>query len=329
MATPVQVCSPGSAQPTDLGRIVRLWGMDPSSLPPAASPSPSEDLVPFLTCVFEEAASFVDKVPTAPCSNGSAWIPEKTRTFDNSDAPVDTFKRIVPASDLRAIADGNVVELRPETWFVRRSVHRDDQKPGTASWSEWVRHLLDDGANSERAFTPSTVVHTRRIKTWACQDLKVVQGDHTWTNVAMAWEESVQKLPWPLKKRVFPVLRVTASDENHKSRAEFLVIQIALRDEGAADRHMAVVGAYTSIERLRHTMFGVEWTMGTVSDYRGRLPVWLQKCCAPRQLAKGVDVFLKWVAAQRTMMTASAGGDEGDLLDREGRRVKKVATFRI
>lgn len=305
MITQVQLCEPdGSLSAPRPGRFVRLWGLDPSDLPPSATPH--QELVPFLTAVLHEAVPFIDDVPPAASSpNGSAWRPDGIKKFSNSTALVDLYRRVVPARDLKAVVNSHsdvkgikMKSVCAETWNLRRSVHEDAEVPGTAGWKEWHRCFKEDHAKAEKDFTP-TVLSFRRMMSWKCRDMKIVQGDHTWTNITMRWEESVHKLPFPLKKRVFPVLQITASDENHVDGAEFVVVQIALRDEDAPGRHNAVLGAYTSVERLRRTADGVEWIMGVVSDARGMLPGAIQRLAIPRQIAKDVDMFLSWIAVER------------------------------
>ncbi|KAG6085013.1 hypothetical protein E4U16_000066 [Claviceps sp. LM84 group G4] len=304
MITKVELCGEAeSAAPPGAGRFVRLWGLDTSDLPPSATPH--KELAPFLTAVLHEALAFIDDVPTGVTSTDSPWRPDGVKKFSNSVALVNLYKRVVPVKHLKLAMKGhdsaNCVKprrLRAETWSLRRSVHEDAEIPGTAGWKEWYRCFKEDHALAEQEFTPSVLSH-RRMKSWKCKDLKIVQGDHTWTNMTLRWEESVHKFPFPLQKRVFPVLQITASDENHVDAAEFVVIQIALRDIDAPGRNRAVLGAYTSVERLRRTADGVEWIMGTVSDAGGILPLALQKLAIPGQIAKDVDMFLTWIAEER------------------------------
>ncbi|KAG5939090.1 hypothetical protein E4U59_003329 [Claviceps monticola] len=304
MITKVELCGEAeSAAPPGAGRFVRLWGLDTSDLPPSATPH--KELAPFLTAVLHEALSFIDDVPTDATSTDSAWRPDGVKKFSNSVALVNLYKRVVPVKHLKLAMRGhdsaNCVKprrLRAETWNLRRSVHEDAEIPGTAGWKEWYRCFKEDHALAEKEFTPS-VLSYRRMKSWKCKDLKIIQGDHTWTNITLRWEESVHQLPFPLQKRVFPVLQITASDENHVDAAEFVVIQIPVRDIDAPGRNRAVLGAYTSVERLRRTADGVEWIMGTVSDAGGILPLALQRLAIPGQIAKDVDMFLTWIAEER------------------------------
>jgi hypothetical protein len=113
----------------------------------------------------------------------------------------------------------------------------------------------------------------------------------------MTWEESIHKFPFPLMKRVFPVLQLTAMTYD---KDEFLVVQIAIRDKDAVPRNgRAVLAAYTSVERFRQTPLGIEWTMATVADAAGIVPRWVQRKVVPGQIAKDVDMFLGWLATKR------------------------------
>src|SRR5699024_1770712 len=117
---------------------------------------------------------------------------------------------------------------------------------------------------------------------------------------------------------------------------EFLVVQMATTaDDGAAGagegergKSGTVLGAYTSVERVREVpgtgagtgagtgdggdVAAIEWVMGTVSDARGVLPAWMQKMAVPGQVAKDVDMFLSWIANERTKdKKDQAEGDGG------------------
>ncbi|KAG5982833.1 hypothetical protein E4U43_006366 [Claviceps pusilla] len=315
MTTTVQLCEQdgGGASPPGVGPLVRLWGLDPSDLPPTVTPH--KELAPFLTAVFQEAVPFIEDVPAASSSGGSSWRPDGIEKFPSSKACVNLFKRVVPAKDLKLLvksrADIKGVKasrVRAETWNLRRSVHENAEIPGAAGWDEWYRCFKENHAQAEKDFSP-TVLSFRRMKSWKCKDLKIVQGDHTWTNITMRWEESVHKLPFPLKNRVFPVLQITASDQNHVDGAEFVVVQIALRDEDAPGRNDAVLGAYTSVERLRRIANGVEWIMGTVCDAGGVVPRVVQRLALAGQIARDVDMFLSWIAEERKKPVAR---DEAD-----------------
>ncbi|OAA49273.1 START-like domain protein [Metarhizium rileyi] len=281
-------------------RLVRLWGVDPSRLP--SSSSPPGDLSPLLTVVWTEAVYFVSKVHLESTKKESPWRPKGVMTFPNSAAPVHLYQRVVSTEELAQVCEEHKLndvderDLHPEVWALRRSVHENAAATGTADWKEWIHCFKDRHAETEKEFTP-TVLDTRLMKKWRCKDMKIQLAGRIWVKWTMKWEESVHKLPFPLKKRVFPVLQVTAMTQDNQ---EFMVVQIAVKDEDATARNGgAVLGAYTSVERFRQTESGVEWIMGTVSDARGLVPRWVQRRAVPAQVAKDVDMFLAWMSKER------------------------------
>ncbi|KAG8421373.1 hypothetical protein J3458_003258 [Metarhizium acridum] len=285
-------------------RLVRLWGVKPSQLPSSASP-PS-DLIPLLTATWTEAVYFISKVHLESETKTSPWHPIGVKRFPHSDAPVHLYQRVVSTPELVRVCEEHKIndteerDLHPEVWALRRSIHQNTAATGTANWREWVRCFKDNHAKAEKDFTP-TVLSTCLMKKWKCKDIKIQLAGRTWVDWTMKWEESVHKLPFPLSKRVFPVLQVTAMTDN---KQEFMVVQIAVKDYDATPRNGgAVLGAYTSVERFRQTDGGVEWIMGTVSDARGFLPRWIQKRAVPAQIAKDVDMFLVWIAEERTRIS--------------------------
>lgn len=291
------------------GPYVRLWGIEQSQLPPAnASP---DQLKPFLSSLLGEAVPFISTVPTSSSSNGTPWKPAGVKKFSHSSAQVRLFQRIVPGEELELVVTEHklpgvdIAKVVPETWSLRRSVHEDAPLIGTANWDEWVRCFKDNHAEAEKDFTGS-ILSTAVQRSWDCGGIEIELHGQTWINWTLKLEESVHKLPAPLKRRVFPVLQATASARDTR---EFLVVQIASRDKDASTRHVgAIVGAYTSIERCRSTADGIEWIMGTVSDAKGVLPAWMQRMAVPGQVAKDVDMFLAWIAKGRKKENASEPG---------------------
>lgn len=285
------------------GPLVRLWGVSSSQLP--LSTATTQELTPFLTAILAETLPFISTVPTStgPTSPSSPWIPKGRKTYSNSTAPVHLYERVVPAEALSGAAkDPPHVPNDPrlEAWFLRRSVHEDAAKTGTASWDEWLQCFKEEHAEAEEAFTP-TVVSTNVRQQWDCTGVSISldQGGETWVDWTLKLEESVHKIGAPLKNRLFPVLQATASVQGRK---EFIVVQIAAQgpDDKEIEDKGVVRGAYTSVERIRQTAEGdTEWLMGTASDAKGVLPAWVQRLAVPSQVAKDVDMFLKWIATER------------------------------
>ncbi|KAL3962126.1 hypothetical protein ACCO45_003649 [Purpureocillium lilacinum] len=283
----------------EYGPLVRLWGIQPSQLP-STSAGP-EELTPFLTAILREALPFIASLPStsttsqSTASTNSPWKTHGVKTYPGSTSPVHLFERVVLAAELAAVARAHNPpgvspdKIRgPETWVARRSVHDDAAARGTASWAEWRRCFKEGHAEAERDFTP-TVLSTRVRRAWDCAGVRVRLGEDTWADWTLKVEESTHKLPAPLRNRLFPVVQATAAVEG---RREFLVVQMATTADYA--------GA------------GAEWVMGTVSDARGVLPAWMQKMAVPGQVAKDVDMFLSWIANERTKdKKDQAEGDGG------------------
>jgi hypothetical protein len=309
--------------PEAYGPLVRLWGVDASQLPGARATA--EELKTLLESLLTEGASFISDVPSRQQSpHTSTWRTRGSRTFASSSAPVHLYERTVPAGALRSLARGNGRgsggDIKPETWYLRRSVHKDASEPGTATWEEWVRCFKTAHAETEKEFTP-TVVSTQKRQEWDCAGIEVTAPASTgapegtiWEDWTLRLEESVHRMPVPLKPRVFPVLQATAAA---RGRREFVVVQVAAGASWAAagEEHRQhedhVLAAYTSVERVRETAEGVEWIMGTVSDARGALPPWVQRMAMPGPIAKDVDLFLGWIKHQRGGETALGSAQNG------------------
>jgi hypothetical protein len=287
------------------GHLVRLWGIHESQFP--SKDAHGDDLKPFLTSILGEALPFINDLPPASAPTAASPLKQKTvKKLPNSAAPVTLYERTVSAEDLQLVAKEknlphlNGAKVQPETWFLRRSVHEDAATKGTADWDEWVRSFKEGHADTEKEFTP-TVMSTKLEQQWDCSGVEIQIGQDTWENLTLKLEQSVHKLPAPLKNRVFPVVQVTASA---RGRRDFVVAQIAARDLQAEKREDdgLVRAAYTSVERLRELKEGkpgIEWVMGTASDARGVLPAWMQKMAVPGAVAKDVDMFLDWISKER------------------------------
>ncbi|CAM1506783.1 Fc.00g064240.m01.CDS01 [Cosmosporella sp. VM-42] len=283
------------------GPLVRLWGVQPSQIPPTGASS--EAIKPLLASILQEAIPFISTVPTSESpSPASPWQFKSVRNFPHSKSPVQLYERTVSEDDLEAVSMKHnppavdTLKVRAETWALRRSVHEDKDAEGTATWEEFVKCFKEEHAESEKEFTPS-VLTTNLEQQWDCSGISIDLEGTTWTNWTLKSESSLHNLPVPLKNRLFPILQATASAEGHR---EFLVVQIAVRaGDGDHGDQGVVRGAYTSVERLKEIEGGLEWTMGTVSDAKGIVPAWVQRMAVPGQIAKDVDMFLGWIDGER------------------------------
>ncbi|KAH8792517.1 hypothetical protein BGZ57DRAFT_750502 [Hyaloscypha finlandica] len=295
-----------------LGPWVRLEGISINQLPsagkgvqpsnPASSTEKFSDgsgvtaaptLKAFITSVLSESIPF--------------WkVKGSSKKFPNSEAPVHLYEKTVSGKDLDKVEGMSQfsADRKDETWFCRRSCHRNSTEKRTASWAEFVHSFKEHHAQSEEAFTP-TVIGAREAMRWDASGIDVqVHGGH-WTNITVAVEEMKHKInPKPLKNRTFPVVQVAAMLEGNE---EFLVVSIPLNDfdkspyaEFARDKSL-VTAAYTSIERIRvlPSNGDVEWIMATASDAGGVLPQWMQNLAVPGAIAKDVELFLSWIPRQR------------------------------
>ena len=299
------------------GHLVRLRGVDPSQLPSATASG--QELVPLLTSILLEAYPFVEDISSSP---SSPWKRKGSKKFANSTAPVELYERVVSAQELEAVAKDHKLpqqqqQQKPgsETWVLRKSVHENAAVTGTARWDEFQRSFKEEHAKTEQEFTPTVISH-RLEREWDCGGAEIKLGGDVWEDWTLKQEESVHKMPAPLKNRLFPVLQATASV---RGRRDFLVVQIALREPeaggGKNSSQDLVRGAYTSVERVRETRDGVEWIMGTVSDAKGVLPGWVQKMAVPGAVAKDVDMFLEWAAKERKRKGGEGKGILADTSD--------------
>jgi hypothetical protein len=233
----------------------------------------------FITNVLAEAVPFIDGV--APKADGAlTWKTKGSpKTYTSSAAPVYLFERTVAGKDLDKIEGMNQfsADRKDETWFCRRSCHKNKAQIRTASYEEFRHSFKEHHAETEKAFTP-TVIGAREAMKWDTTDIEVEVHGERWVNITVAVEEMKHKIdPKPLKNRTFPVIQVAA---DLSGTQEFVIVSIPLNDfenspyaEYARDKSL-VVASYTSIERIRilPTNGDVEWIMATASDAGGVLP---------------------------------------------------------
>jgi hypothetical protein len=309
---------------SNLGPLVRLTGLTLSQLPPggrgtssttsAGSAEASHNtsaLKTFFTSLLRESLPFLDSL--APKSSaspnptpGAHWKRKMRKVYPNSEAPVDVFERVVLGSEIDAISgmDQLSADKKNETWFTRRSCHRDCAEPRTANWAEFENAFKDDHPGAEDAFTAS-ILGARTAVSWDTKNLQVEVGGEIWGNFTMAIVETKHKIdPKPLKNRTFPVLQVTTARQGTR---EFIVVSIPITDfeksphaDYAQDKSL-VIAWYVSIERIRVLPQNgqIEWIMGTASDACGVLPQWIQNLAVPGKIAHDVDMFLTWIPSQR------------------------------
>lgn len=312
---------------TSLGPLVRLEGISVNQLPPggrgsatttstdaaeASNTAPAaSDIKTFIRNVITEAAPFIDGVaPKSGASPPSSWKKKRGsgKRYASSEALVHSYKRTVRGKELDRIKGINGKKRKDETWFCRRSCHRNAAEKGTASWPEFVRSFKEHHHETEDAFT-ATVIGAREALIWdmAGIEVELPEPPHggRWIDLSMKVVEMKHKIePKPLKNRAFAVLQIAAMLADAQ---EFLVVSIAIPDfqtsphaEYARDKGL-VVGAYTAVERIRvlPPSGEIEWIMATASNSKGVLPQWMQNLAVPGKIPDDVDFFMSWIPSTR------------------------------
>lgn len=306
---------------TQLGPLVRLEGISMKQLPAGGKPTansnattidpPSTGITPdlklFLTNVLVEATSFIDT--SAPkAGTPTTWKRKgQPKKFASSEGPVETYERTVSGKELDKVAGMNQFreDGKSETWYCRRSCHRNAAEKGTADWEEFKFAFKDNHPATEDAFTP-TVIGAREALVWDCNGIEIDLKEEKWIDLTLTAVEMKHKIdPKPLKNRTFPIIQITAALDNVQ---EFIVVSIPLTDfdksphsEFAKDKSL-VVAAYTSIERIRVLPSNgeIEWLMATASNAKGNLPIWMQNMAVPGLLPKDVEMFMGWIPGRRS-----------------------------
>ncbi|RDL34602.1 Uncharacterized protein BP5553_07730 [Venustampulla echinocandica] len=310
---------------TFLGPWVRLEGIATSQLPPgakgnepsnqtSASPeffhdpgsAPAPDIKSFITSVLSESIPFIDGV--APKSGGpTTWkVNGSPKKYSSSTAPVHLYECTVLGKELDKLEGMSQysADRKDETWFCRRSVHKDAAEEGTANFDEFKHNFKEHHAESEVAFTP-TVIDRRDAMRWDTSGIEVEVRGGLWNNITVVVEEMKHKIdPKPLKNRTFPVIQIAAALEGTR---EFIFVSIPVHNfdkspyaEFALDKAL-VVAAYVSIERIRvlPTNGDIEWVMATAANAKGVLPQWMQNLAVPGAIGKDVELFMSWIPSQR------------------------------
>ncbi|KAH7360216.1 hypothetical protein BKA65DRAFT_492634 [Rhexocercosporidium sp. MPI-PUGE-AT-0058] len=309
-----------------LGPWVRLEGISISQLPSggkgvapsnrngsekyndgSAATGTPPSLRTFVEKTLEESIPFIDGVAPKSGRQPTWKVKGSPKKYAASEAPVHIYERVVSGKDLDKVEGMSQfsADRKDETWFCRRSCHRNAQEQRTASWEEFVRCFKDHHAESEDAFTPA-IIGARQAMGWDTSGMEVDVLGERWTNVSVVVEEMKHKIdPKPLKNRIFPVIQISAMLSR---TSEFIVVSIPINDfdrspyaEFSKDKSL-VMAAYASIERIRVLPSNgeVEWIMATASNAGGVLPQWMQNLAVPGAVAKDVEMFLSWIPSQRT-----------------------------
>lgn len=306
--------------------LVRLAPLQVGDLPAhpvlPLSKDPRPEVAVFLRSLLDDGCAFLS--PSAFARNFSH---HSTKSVPASVAPVEVLTYSVPSLEIAQISwsEGQAVSRsKPraagvENWIARKSVHQDissksAEKPGHASWREFVFGLRDEHSVHESKFTPS-LYDTKHILDWN-DEIKTMsaRGDiGTYKEPTMAIYEICHIIPGPLSPRCFPVLVATASVDDNSFVVVTVPVNLGSGVEEAyytADRNVkdgatsqqrkqVVAGVYAAVELVSRNpeRNEIEWIMATASDAKGNLPAWIQKFGVPGQIVKDVGYFLKWIRA--------------------------------
>ncbi|RMY68865.1 hypothetical protein D0863_06830 [Hortaea werneckii] len=297
-----------SSAPPPLGKLVRMRALKPSEIPIHPELGPQQvtahcpELVAFLAEALNESESFM-----AAFIPSSFKIKGRGRPSPPSHAKVDLLEREINGGEVNCVHPTVPASRVAETWFVRRSIHENAAKEGTASWQEFDEGLRQNHSQHEMEYTPGV----RDAHLVLSYDDMI--GDRTsdirqiseWTDVQMNVMEMVHNIPPPLNNRVFNVLVITAM---HISGGKFLITQIPVDTTNmpgakyhAGKGDSPTQGIYASVERAEiiDGMRKIKWEMGTASDAKGALPMFMQKLGTPGAVIKDVGLFIDWAGKRR------------------------------
>ncbi|TKA31068.1 hypothetical protein B0A50_02036 [Salinomyces thailandicus] len=300
---------PYASTPPPLGKLVRMRALKATEMPahpelgPQQSPRTCPPLLSFLAEALNESESFMTAFLPS-----SFKIKGRGRPSPPAHAKVDLLEREINGGETNSVHPTIPASRVAETWFVRRSIHENAAKEGTANWDEFDMGLRRDHSQHEMEYTPD-VRDAHQVLSW--DEMITEQAGDTgkqvgeWTDVQMSLMEMVHHIPPPLNDRVFCVLVITAK---HVSGGKFLVVQIPADTTNMPRARYSpgkpgnpTQGMYTSVERgeIVEGMKGIKWEMGTASDAKGALPMFVQKLGTPGALVKDVGLFMDWCAKRR------------------------------
>ncbi|RMZ88247.1 hypothetical protein DV736_g4530, partial [Chaetothyriales sp. CBS 134916] len=353
---------PAPFQPSTLIRLAPLRLFEIPAHPDLPSKANVDidqpDLLPFITTLLSDGLAFLSQ-PTF----SKNFRHHSNRKANPSTADVEVLTYSIPVSQLKSQvlwappsdigrkpnANGAILPpvkrpqpgaLQPEHWFARHSRHsnissKSIDKPGHASWDEFVYGLRDNHSQHEQDFTP-TLYDARKVVDWSGQVAKLeAEGSLPrtgFTDVTIGIYEMCHDIPPPMKPRCFGVLVVTASVIPRGSRSSATSTDVGAWADGDEQKFVAVTvpvqlgqgskkAFYANWRNLKEgenvkqkretvqalycaieTSAGgsgqeqeIDWLMATASDAKGVLPIWMQKLALPGTLPKDVGYFVKWI----------------------------------
>jgi Protein of unknown function (DUF3074) len=317
-----------------------------------ADESQQPELLPFLTTLLNDGLAFLSRrsleekfkhhsnKPASPSTNDVEVLTHSISPATLNDLPwagsglqrSGSSASTNGAPSLLKVRRKKPKTLQAEYWFARRSIHdnissKNGDKPGHASWEEFLYGLRDNHSKHEEDFTP-TLFDARKVVDWSGQLRKLEEEGSVsregYRDATMSIYEMCHDVPSPLKPRAFGVLVATASLVGKKNMAEgdqekFVAVTVPVQlgmdvkaafyanfknlqqGEDSKKKREMVQGLYCAVETctLRKKAQGdseeIEWVMATASDAKGILPMWMQKLALPGTVPKDVGYFMKWI----------------------------------
>lgn len=283
---------------TALGSYIRMRPLKPSELP--AHPTLASlqttggppELTTFLATILEEAHNFITGyLPT------NFKVKGRNRPSPPSTASVELLEHEISAHDLPE--DGRTMGAS-EVWFARESIHENKAERGTASWEEFDQGLRADHSQHEKDYTPD-VLDAHKVVDWKDELAAIGREVEGWKEVDCVLMEMMHNIPFPLNNRSFPVVVISAKKEQEFIDVQIPVDMSKIKESKYTNDSKVTTGMYCSIERGELIENGkkVRWQMGTASDAKGNLPMWMQKLGTPPAVVKDVGLFMDWCAKQR------------------------------
>ncbi|QRV72255.1 hypothetical protein RhiJN_00269 [Ceratobasidium sp. AG-Ba] len=183
---------------------------------------------------------------------------------------------------------GNIKTFRKRStepgpdWHARISTH----PPNQGSFDEFWTCLGIDHSLHEKEYIPEihSAVHLRTFGSF------------------QAWSLGYRFSP-PVSNRTFTFLIASVLEESPTRQGYIITLPLDVSsDEELKSREpKGVRGRYVSVERLRQLDGEVEWSMATMSNAGGMIPVFLSESQMPSKISQDVPHVLDWIKKKREL----------------------------
>lgn len=163
-----------------------------------------------------------------------------------------------------------------------------------SGFEKYILGSLNGTENSHTEFEKEYIHELTSFKIFDSSILKEGLSENILFNSYLA--ELTYTFQFPLKTRKFYELICIFKDKENNEG--YVVSQcISPSNLGSIDSSNAVIGRYTSIERVSYDEVNKEldWTMCTCSTPGGFIPDWITKLSIKKAISKDVPSFLDWL----------------------------------